>query len=576
LTIAVSTVISAFNSLTLSPALSALLLKPRGAKRDPLTWVLDLVLGWFFKLFNLGFGLSTNLYTRAVGKLLRVSVLVLLVYAGLLYLTYWGFNKVPGGFIPMQDKGYLLVNLQLPDSASLERTQDAMSKIEQIALAMDGVEHTVAISGQSILLNANAPNFGSMYVMLKDFEKRQKPELAGPAIADRLTRLCQEQIQDGQVAVFGAPPVDGLGNAGGFKLMVEDRGNLGSGALQAVAQSIVDKGNAENDLQGLFTSYRAYTPWLYLDVDRTKAKTLGVSMEEVFDALQVNLGGYYVNDFNRFGRTWQVNVQADARFRISTEEVKQLKVRNVRGDMVPLGTLADVREVTGPVMLTRYNMYPAAAINGNTAPGVSSGQAIPLMQDMADRELPQSMSSEWTELTFMQILAGSTAMLVFAGAVVLVFLVLAAQYESWSLPLAVILVVPMCLLCSIAGVALVGMDINIFTQIGFVVLVGLASKNAILIVEFAKKQHEDGIERHEATLAACKLRLRPIMMTSFAFILGVLPLVLSSGAGAEMRRTLGTAVFAGMLGVTLFGIFLTPVFYYVIQTVSDWRRPAQM
>jgi multidrug efflux pump len=574
LTIAVSTVISAFNSLTLSPALSALLLKPRGAKRDPLTRALDLVLGWFFRLFNLGFGASTNLYTRAVGKLLRVSVLVLLVYAGLLYLTYWGFNKVPGGFIPTQDKGYLLVNLQLPDSASLERTQDAMSKIEQIALKMEGVEHTVAISGQSILLNANAPNFGSMYVMLKEFEKRRKPDLAGPAIADRLTRLCQEQIQDGQVAVFGAPPVDGLGNAGGFKLMVEDRGNLGSGALQAVAQSIVDKGNATNDLAGLFTSYRAYTPWLYLDVDRTKARTLGVPMEEVFDALQVNLGGYYVNDFNKFGRTWQVNVQADAQFRISTEEVKQIKVRNVQGNMVPLGTLSDVREVTGPVMLTRYNMYPAAAINGNTAPGVSTGQAIPLMQGLADRELPQSMSSEWTELTFMQILAGSTAMLVFAGAVVLVFLVLAAQYESWSLPLAVILVVPMCLLCSIAGVAFVGMDINIFTQIGFVVLVGLASKNAILIVEFAKKQRESGMERGEATLAACKLRLRPIMMTSFAFILGVLPLVLSSGAGAEMRRTLGTAVFAGMLGVTLFGIFLTPVFYYVIQAFSDWRRPA--
>jgi hydrophobe/amphiphile efflux-1 (HAE1) family protein len=574
LTIAVSTVISAFNSLTLSPALAALLLKPHGAHRDLLTRALDLSLGWFFRLFNWGFTQSTALYTRSVGMLLRASAIALLVYGGLLYLTWWGFTNSPSGFIPEQDKGYLLVNVQLPDGASVQRTQEVMRRIEQMARKTPGVAHTVAISGQSILLGANAPNFGSMYVMLDEFERRRGPQLTGDAIADQLRRRSNDEVREALVSIFSAPPVDGLGSAGGFKLMVEDRGNLGLGQLQANVDNLVVKGNATPGLASVFTSLRANTPWIYLDIDRVKAKSMGVSLNDVFNTLQVYMGSLYVNNFNEFGRSWQVNIQADANFRRTAEDVRQLKVRNSQGDMVPLSAMSEIRDTSGPVMVMRYNMYPAAAVNGNMAPGTSSGQAIHLMRGLADAELPPLLGVEWTELTLMQILAGNTAMYVFALAVVLVFLVLAAQYESWSLPLAVILVVPMCLLCSVAGVALVRMDINIFTQIGFIVLVGLASKNAILIVEFAKQQRESGVECRQATLEACRLRLRPIMMTSFAFILGVVPLVIAEGAGAEMRRTLGTAVFSGMLGVTLFGIFLTPVFFYVIQRLTARRAPA--
>jgi multidrug efflux pump subunit AcrB len=630
-TIAISTLISAFNSLTLSPALAALLLKPHDkAKVDPLPrlafavigglmgwaflspwlegevgallqgaahlrqaagwaalagavlagaaagWVagppLNRVLGWSFRAFNRAFDASTALYTRAVGGLLRVSGLVLAVYGGLLLLTYYSFTTTPTGFIPQQDKGYLLVNVQLPDAASAERTQQVMRRIEEIAITSPGVSHTVAISGQSILLGANAPNFGAMYVMLDDFHHRTSPDLSGDAIAARLQSALMDGVPEGVVNVFGAPPVEGLGTAGGFKIVLEDRGDSGLPALQDAADRVVAAGNADPGLQGLFTGFRANTPWLDLDIDRTQAQRMGVSMGEVFNALQVYLGSYYVNDFNKFGRTWQVNVQADPAFRKRIEDLRQLKLRNSQGAMVPLGTMLAVRDQSGPVMIVRYNMYPAAPINGNPAPGTSSGQALELMLDAVKKQqLPPSMRTEWTELAFLQNETGHTAMYVFALAVLLVFLVLAAQYESWSLPLAVILVVPMCLLCSIAGVLLADMDVNIFTQIGFVVLVGLACKNAILIVEYAKAQREQGVPRREATLAAVKLRLRPIMMTSLAFILGVVPLVISEGAGAEMRRTLGTAVFAGMLGVTLFGIFLTPVFFYVIQGFSDWR-----
>jgi hydrophobe/amphiphile efflux-1 (HAE1) family protein len=573
LTIAVSTVISAFNSLTLSPALASLLLQPHGAKRDLLSRGFDKTLGGFFRLFNWGFNRSTGMYTRAVGMMLRASAITLVVYAGLLYLTYWGFNHVPAGFIPEQDKGYLLVNVQLPDGASVQRTRAVMQRIEEMAQKEPGVAHTVAISGQSILLGANAPNFGSMYVMLQEFDHRRGSDLTGDAIAGKLRERLDREVREAIVSIFGAPPVDGLGSAGGFRLMLESRGELGLADLQKAADDVVAKANDTPGLEGAFTSLRANNPWLYLDIDRVKAKSMGVSLSNVFDALQVYMGSLYVNNFNEFGRSWQVNVQADPEFRRSAENVQQLKVRNIQGQMVPLSTLCEIRNTSGPVMVMRYNMYPAAAVNGNMAPGTSSGDAIRLMEQVADEKLPHAMAYEWTELTLMQILAGNTAMYVFALAVVLVFLVLAAQYESWSLPLAVILVVPMCLLCSIAGVAIARMDINIFTQIGFIVLVGLASKNAILIVEFAKQQREQGIARREATLEACRLRLRPIMMTSLAFILGVVPLVLAEGAGAEMRRTLGTAVFSGMLGVTLFGIFLTPVFFYVIDGLSPKRRP---
>jgi hydrophobe/amphiphile efflux-1 (HAE1) family protein len=562
-TIAVSTVISAFNSLTLSPALAALILRPRHELHDPLTRLLDFTLGWFFRLFNAGFGIGTNAYTATVGRLLRVNLIVLAVYGGLLWLTYHEFQKAPTGFVPEQDKGYLLVNVQLPDSASVERTQEVMRRIDGIAKSTDGVSHTVGISGQSLLLGANAPNLGSMYVMLKEFSQRRG--ITANLVSSQIQEACRQQVREAMVSIFGAPPIDGLGTTGGFKLIVEDRGNLGLDALEDVGDKIVQQGNITPGLEGLFNSTRANTPWLYLDIDRTKCLAVGLSMQEVFDTLQIYLGSYYVNNFNEFGRSWQVNIMADKRFRDQIEDIKLMKVRNKKGQMVPLATVLTVRDSTGPVAVMRYNMYSATAINGNLTPGTSSGQGIALMEKIAKENLPRSMAYDWTELTYMQLQAGNTAIYVFALAVVFVFLVLAAQYESWKLPMAVILVVPMCLLCSVVGVQIAHLDVNIFTQIGLVVLVGLASKNAILIVEFAKQQQEAGMGRREAALAACRLRLRPILMTSFAFILGVVPLVVAEGAGAEMRRTLGLAVFSGMLGVTVFGVFLTPVFYDVIQ-----------
>jgi multidrug efflux pump len=636
LTIAVSTVISAFNSLTLSPALSALLLRRRrkghfealpwfafppigawlghklisphradmilGALSFPGAGVLpherlwapivagavvatvvglvlgrpiNTLLGWAFRLFNHGFDLSTGAYTRAVGGLLRVSPAVLLIYAGLLGLTWWGFTHTPTGFIPQQDKGYLLVNVQLPDAASVGRTRDVVQQIDRIALQTPGVKHTVAISGQSILLGANASNFGALYLMLDDFEHRTTPDLSSDAIAAALEERLQREVPRARVNIFGAPPVEGLGTAGGFKIIVQDTGDTGLPSLQKTADGVIDAGQKDRHLQRVFTSFRADTPWVELIIDRTQAKDRGVSIDDVRTTLEANIGSYYINDFNRFGRTWQVNVQARDVFRQSIDDIKQLKVRNNQNEMVPLAAFSAVRFRSGPVLVMRYNMYQSAAVQADAGPDTSSGQAIDHLQAAAEKELPQTMRTEWTELALLQRMTGNTAMYVFVLAVVLVFLVLAAQYESWALPLAVILVVPMCLLCAIAGVVMARMDVNIFTQIGFLVLVGLACKNAILIVEFAKAQREEGVPRREATLAACRLRLRPIIMTSFAFILGVVPLMLSEGAGAEMRQTLGTAVFAGMLGVTAFGIFLTPVFFSVIQWFKD-RRPVTL
>jgi len=575
ITIAVSTIISAFNSLTLSPALAALLLQPRGAKPDVLTRCLNGLFGWFFKMFNFGFSTSNKVYTALTGRLLRISALVLVAYGGLLYLTYFSFERAATGFVPTQDKGYLLLNIQLPDAASLQRTELVTAQIDQIARRTPGVAHTVAISGQSVLLGADASNFGSMYVMLEPFEERHSASLSSQSIARQLRQDFRKEIREAVVSVFEAPPVDGLGTTGGFAMMVEDRGIQGNAALEAAATAIVNKGNDTVGLAGLFTGARADTPWIYLNIDRAKCESLGVSVGDVFSALQYNIGSYYVNDFNEFGRSWQVNVMAKSDYRSRVSDINLLKVSNHTGDMVPLATLLDVQRVSGPVMLQRYNTYAAAAVYGDVAPGTSSGQAIEMMEQVAEAELPKQMAYQWTDMIYMQLMAGNTAMYVFALAVVFVFLVLAALYESWLLPLAVILVVPMCLLSSVAGVEFQRLDVNIFTQIGFVVLVGLASKNAILIVEFARQQQTEGVPRRQATLDACRLRLRPILMTSFAFILGVVPLVLATGAGAEMRYMLGTAVFSGMLGVTLFGIFLTPVFYYVIMAVrSDSREAA--
>ncbi|MGD9722662.1 MAG: efflux RND transporter permease subunit [Pirellulales bacterium] len=577
LTIAVSTFFSAVNSLTLSPALCALLLRPKDQQRDPLSRVLNLGLGWFFRLFNLGFRTTSNVYARGVGISLRGWVVVLMVYGGLLYLTYFGFTRVPTGFIPSQDKGYLLVDVRLPDSASLERTQVVMAQIEQIARGaaagqaeqgqpggIQGIAHTIAISGQSFVQNAIGSNYGSIYVILDEFHHRHGSDLGADAIAGKLRSACYREVQEASVAVFGAPAVDGLGNAGGFKVMVRDVGDLGLDTLQETADDLAAVGNEQPGLVGLYSAFRARTPQMFVDVDRERAKAMGVGLDDVFLTLQLYLGGFYTNDFNQFGRTWQVNLQGDPKSRLTPDQVRQLKVRNDQDEMVPLGSLADIQETGGPALVVRYNAVTAAAVNGGSLPGVSSGTVIKTVEDVAQRVLPQGMNMQWTELTLLQIRAGNTAIIVFALAVVLVFLVLAAQYESLTLPFAVILVVPMCLLSSTIGVALAGMDINIFVQIGFIVLVGLASKNAILIVEFAKEQSARGVAPREATIEACRLRLRPIIMTSLAFILGVVPLAIAVGAGAEMRRALGIAVFSGMLGVTLFGIMLTPVFYYVV------------
>jgi multidrug efflux pump len=556
---------------------TAILFTPGALLGGVLGWFVigpvNLVLGTFFRGFNRLFDRMTLVYGRTVGYVLRVSVVVLFVYGGLLLLTGWQFTTAPVGFIPQQDKGYLILNVQLPDAASVDRTERVMAKIEALARATPGVAHTVGVSGQSLILNANAPNLGSMYVLLKAFDERRGADLSADAIAEVLQERCQQKVRNAIVTAFGAPPVDGLGTTGGFKFIIEDRGNLGLGALQRVSDQIVARGNKTEGLKGLYNSSRVDTPWLYLDIDRTKCKVLGLEVSDVFNTLQVYLGSFYVNNYNQFGRTWQVNIQADQRFRNRADDILQLQVRNNQGQMIRLGTLLDVRDTTGPVMVMRYNLYSAAAITGNTTPGTSSGDAIALMQEIAAKELPQAMAYDWTELTYLQLQAGNTAIFAFGLAVVFVFLVLAAQYESWSLPLAVILVVPMCLLCSLTGVLWGGMDVTIFTQIGFVVLVGLASKNAILIVEFAKQRREEGVAPRAAILEACQLRLRPILMTSFAFIFGVVPLVIAEGAGAEMRRSLGLAVFSGMLGVTLFGIFLTPVFFYAIQWFFTERQP---
>jgi multidrug efflux pump len=631
LTISVSTIISAFNSLTLSPALTAVLLKPRDKQTAPplprlfyvllggwlgyaflrdylenrIAWsaapqwflpalgaaigvlggwllgrVANFILGGFFRTFNDGFKGMTRAYTWSMGWLLRGAVIGLLVYGGCLGLTYFKFMTTPKGFIPSQDMGYLMASAQLPDNASIERSERVMKKLQKMAMEHPAVLHATYISGQSFPLGAAASNFGSMFVGLKDYSERRDPKLSSDAVAKYLQDRIDKEIPEAQVFVIGPPPVRGV-RAGGFALMLEDRADFGPTALQAEADNITRKGF---DVQGLaqlgyrlpmplimFTVFRANVPQLTIDPDPRECMTKGVSLEDFASTVQVLEGSLYVNDFNRFGRTWQVIVQADKEFRDDPSKLNLFTVRNNKGAMVPLGSLAKVREVNGPLVLPRYNNRPAAAINGFAPPGMSSGQVMELLGRLCKRELPRGLAYEWTDMSFLEQLAGNSAMIIFACAVVMVFLVLAAQYESWTLPLAVILVVPMCLLSAIIGVNVAGLDINIFTQVGFVVLVGLASKNAVLIVEFAKKDRESGATLRQATLAACKLRLRPIIMTSLAFILGAVPLLISRGAGAEMRRTLGNAVFSGMLGVTAFGVFLTPVFFFTIGWLGESR-----
>ncbi len=523
------------------------------------------ILGGFFTAFNKAFDSFAHGYTRLVKLALRFSVIALAVYAGLLVLTVFGFMTSPTGFIPEQDQGYVLVNVDLPDAASVQRTQESLDKLVAIALETPGVQSAMAVSGYSAVFACDSSSWGTVFVILDDFEHRKTPETQAAAIIQRLNREYYGKVLSCRAAVFGAPPVPGLGQSGGFQLQLLDRTGMGMQALQEATETIVAKANAQPGLARVFTTFRADAPQLYLEIDRDAAKQMGVTLNDVFTTLNANMGSVYINQFNEFGRIWQVNVQAEGDFRQNVENLKLLQVRNREGQMVPLAGVMRVHDTAGPVFVMRYNNLLSSAVNGDTRPGYSSGQAISVMERLCDANLPSGMAYNWTTIAYQQVTAGNTGILIFGFAVALVFLVLAALYESWGLPLGIILVVPMCLLSSIAGLVWIAhKPIDIFSQIGFVVLVALAAKNAILIVEYAVDKHKEGMSHHDATLEACRLRLRPILMTSFAFIFGVYPLVIATGAGWEMRRSLGTAVISGMIGVTFFGIFLTPVFYYVI------------
>ncbi|MCR8931414.1 MULTISPECIES: efflux RND transporter permease subunit [unclassified Pseudomonas] len=578
LTIAISTVISAFNSLTLSPALAAVLLKSHDAPKDRFSKVLDKIFGgWLFRPFNRFFDRASHGYVGTVRRIIRGSGIALLLYAGLMVLTFFGFSSTPTGFVPGQDKQYLVAFAQLPDASSLDRTEDVIKRMSDLALKQPGVESAVAFPGLSINGFTNSPNAGIVFVTLKPFDERKDPSMSAGAIAGALNGQ-YANIQEAYMAIFPPPPVQGLGTIGGFRLQIEDRGNLGYDELYKETMNIINKSHNVPELAGLFTSYTVNVPQVDAAIDREKAKTHGVAVSDIFDTLQIYLGSLYANDFNRFGRTYQVNVQAEQQFRLESDQIGQLKVRNNKGEMIPLATFIKVSDTSGPDRVMHYNGFITAEINGAAAPGYSSGQAEKAIEKLLKDELPNGMTYEWTDLTYQQILSGNTALFVFPLCVLLAFLVLAAQYESWSLPLAVILIVPMTLLSAITGVIISGGDNNIFTQIGLIVLVGLACKNAILIVEFAKDKQQEGLDPLAAVLEACRLRLRPILMTSFAFIMGVVPLVFSSGAGAEMRHAMGVAVFSGMLGVTFFGLLLTPVFYVLIRNFverSEARKAAK-
>jgi hydrophobe/amphiphile efflux-1 (HAE1) family protein len=578
ITIAASTIISTFNSLTLSPALAALLLKPRSAPPDAFQRAINKVLGWLFSRFNRVFERASERYGHGVARLAALRGLVLAGFAVLLVCTWGLFHIVPGGFIPSQDKQYLVGIVQLPDAASLDRTESVVKQISKIADETPGVDHTIGFSGLSVQGFVNLSNAAVCFFPLKPFEERTTKNLSAAAIAAALNKKFGA-IQDAVIFAVPPPPVQGLGNTGGFKLFIQDRGAHGYDELARVTNEVMTKAREQHELNpyATYTTFQNSVPQLYADVDRVKAKQQSVPLSSVFDTLQTYLGSVYVNDFNRFGRTYRVYAQAEPQFRSQPEDIANLKMRNLHGDMVPMGAVADVRFESGPDRVSHYNVYLAADVNSQGAPGISSGQATAAMERVLKDTLPNGFGYEWTDLTYQQKTAGDTALIVFPICVMLVFLILSAQYESWALPLAVILIVPMCLLSAMLGVWLKGSDNNVLTQIGFIVLVGLACKNAILIVEFARERVVSGLSPVDAAVEACRLRLRPILMTSFAFIMGVIPLVVAAGAGSEMRQAIGIAVFAGMLGVTSFGLFLTPVFFVTIELflARHWPIPGR-
>jgi hydrophobe/amphiphile efflux-1 (HAE1) family protein len=571
LTIAASTIISAFVSLTLSPALAALFLRPHDREEKPGVWAtVGRPFNLFFSAFNRGFERLSSEYAGLTRRLLGVSALMLVIYGALIGLTYFQFGRTPSGFIPPLDRAYFITVITLPPGASLERTDAVIRDASKLLLSRPGVAHAVTFAGFDGATSTNAPNTGVIFAVLKPFEERVKEGLSGDMILSDLRRQMQT-LRAAFILVLPPPSVPGIGTGGGFKLYVQDRAGRGPQALERAVGGITGPANRTQGLVQVFTLFNAATPQVYADIDRTKAEMLGVPISRFFDTLTTYMGSIYVNDFNILGRTYRVTAQADNPFRLSVRDVESLRTKSTASEMVPLGAVATFSDVTGPWRVPRYNLFPAAEVQGSTLPGFSTGQAIGAMEKILANALPSGFGFEWTEIALQEKVAGNTATVAFSLAVVFVFLLLAAQYESVLLPLAVILIVPMCLFAAISGVLLRGMDNNILTQIGFVVLIGLAAKNAILIVEFAKQAEEQGATRWDAAAQAARTRLRPILMTSFAFILGVVPLVLATGAGAELRQALGTAVFFGMLGVTLFGLLFTPVFYVLVRWIGTTR-----
>ncbi|EMI23637.1 efflux RND transporter permease subunit [Rhodopirellula europaea] len=571
LTISISTAISTFVSLTLSPALCALLLRPKDAPKNRIGKAIDFLFGWFFRLFNRTFDATSNIYASIIGRLIKKTGFAMVLYVGLLILTGFSFSMVPTGFIPDQDQGYVIVAINLPDGASLARTDRVTRRVAEIGKEIDGVAHAVGIAGLSGATFSIKPNAAVTFLPLEDAKERAKRGRGVEAIVADMRREVAA-INEAQILIIPPPPIRGIGRGGGFKMYVQDRSGAGLDALNEVTQTMLANANQQPGVQQVFSNLRMDVPQVYADVDRTKAQMLDVPVNRVFEALQVYLGSVYINDFNFLGRTYRVTAQAEPKFRDEATDITKIRTRSDRGATIALGSVVNIEQTAGPDRLVRFNLFPAADLNGTTVPGFSTGQSLTTMEQLADQNLPPGFGYEWTEIAFQERQAGNTIVFLFPLAVLFVFLALSAQYESWLLPLAIILIVPLCLLFALSGVWFREMDNNVLTQIGFIVLIGLACKNAILIVEFAKAEEDAGKNRFDAAIAACRLRLRPILMTAFSFILGVVPLLVATGAGFEMRRVLGTAVFAGMLGVTVFGLFLTPVFYVMLRRFAKQKK----